>query len=73
MNSWGKEDTELSVRLINNGIQKIKLKCLAVCYHLHHIISSRTGLSINNTILSLAINNKTKFCRNGINKYAIRN
>ena len=73
MNSWGKEDTELSVRLMNNGMQKIKLKCLAVCYHLHHTISSRTGLNINNTILNLAINNKTKFCTNGINKYAIRN
>ena len=71
MNSWGKEDTELSIRLMNNGMQKIKLKCLAVCYHLHHTISSRTGLNINNTILNLAINNKTKFCANGINKYAI--
>ena len=73
MNSWGKEDTELSVRLMNNGMKKKKIKCLAVCYHLHHTISSRAGLNINNTILNLAINNKIKFCTNGINKYASRN
>ena len=70
MTSWGKEDTELSVRLMNSGLQKHKLKCLAVCYHLHHTLSSRNGLNINNTILNLAIQNKTQFCINGINKYA---
>jgi glycosyltransferase involved in cell wall biosynthesis len=70
MIGWGKEDTELSVRLMNSGLQKHKLKCLAVCYHLHHTISSRSGLNINNTILDLAIKNKTHICTNGINKYA---
>ena len=73
MIGWGKEDTELSVRLMNSGLQKHKLKCLAVCYHLHHTISSRSGLNINNTILNLAIKNKTQICTNGINKYANRN
>jgi len=72
MIGWGKEDTELSVRLINNNLQKHKLKCRAVCYHLHHKISSRRGLNINNTILELALQNKIKKCSNGADKYANR-
>jgi len=70
MTGWGKEDTELSVRLMNSGLQKLKLKCLAVCYHLHHKISSKEGLNINNSILTLIINEKREICINGINKYA---
>jgi len=68
MTGWGKEDTELSVRLMNSGLQK--LKCLAVCYHLHHKISSKEGLNINNSILHLVIKEKKEICNNGINKYA---
>ena len=52
MKRWGKEDTELSFRLINIGLQKHKIKCLAVCYHLYHPILSKEGLNINNTILA---------------------
>ena len=70
MTGWGKEDTELSVRLMNIGLQKLKLKCLAVCYHLHHKISSKEGFNINNSILSMVIKEKREVCTNGINKYA---
>ena len=52
MIGWGKEDTELSVRLMNKGIQKNKLKCLAICYHLHHNISSRSGQNTSSTVCS---------------------
>ena len=72
MTGWGKEDTELSIRLINNNLQKHQLKCRAVCYHLHHKLSSRRGLNINNAILELALQNKIKKCSNGVNKYANR-
>jgi len=68
MTVWEKEDTELSVRLMNSGLQK--LKYLAVCYHLHHKILSKEGLNINNSILTLIINKKREVCINGINKYA---
>jgi hypothetical protein len=72
MKGWGKEDTELSVRLMNNNLQKYKLKCRAVCYHLHHKIASKKGLTLNKNILESAIHNKTKRCSNGVNKYATR-
>ena len=70
MTGWGKEDTELSVRLMNSSLQKLKLKCLAVCYHLHHELSCKEGLNINNSILLLVIKEKREICINGINKYA---
>ena len=70
MNGWGKEDTELSVRLMNSGLQKLKLKCLTVCYHLNHKISSKKGYNINNNILKIVVEEKKVFCSNGINKYA---
>lgn len=73
MKGWGKEDTELSVRLMNTGIKKYKLKCLAICYHLYHNSASRKGLNLNNTILAETISTKKIRCLNGINKYAKRN
>lgn len=73
MKGWGKEDTELSVRLINTRVKKYKLKCLAICYHLYHNSSSRKGLNMNNTILAETISTKKISCINGINKYAKRN
>ena len=69
MKGWGKEDTELSFRLINIGLQKHKIKCLAVCYHLYHPILSKEGLNINNTILADTISENKVSCKNGINKY----
>lgn len=73
MIGWGKEDTELSVRLMNKGLQKYKLKFKAICYHLHHHILSREGLNINNTILKETISTKKTSCKKGINQYANRN
>ncbi len=73
MTGWGKEDSELSARLINNNIKKLKLKHLAVSYHLHHNIFSRDGLNINNTILEETLDKKRKNCTNGISKYASGN
>ena len=72
MIGWGKEDTELSVRLMNKGLQKYKLKFKAICYHLHHHISSREELNINNTILNETISTKKTRCNKGINQYANR-
>tara|TARA_B100001758_G_C18271150_1_gene536461 strand:- start:70 stop:789 length:720 start_codon:yes stop_codon:yes gene_type:complete len=69
MKGWGKEDTELSVRLMNIGLKKHQLKYLAICYHLNHKLSKRKGLNINNTILANTISENKIFCKNGINKH----
>lgn len=69
MVGWGKEDTELSARFINLGMKKNNLKCLAICYHLHHKILSKEGLNVNTKILSKTITENKKSCTNGINNY----
>jgi len=70
MIGWGKEDTELSVRLMNTGLKKKHLKFNANCYHLYHKLVEREGLNINKNILSETILKKKTSCKKGINQYA---
>ena len=69
LTGWGKEDTELSARLINNNLKKRKLKFNAITFHLNHKSSSRENLDENNGILQKVIEEKIIKCKNGIEKY----
>lgn len=69
MIGWGKEDTELSARLINNNILKKQLKNCALCYHLEHKTVAREGLNKNILILENTILKKQTYCENGVAKY----
>jgi len=71
MTGWGKEDTELSARLINNNILKKHLKFCAISYHLEHKILKRNGINKNIGILKNTILEKTRKCKNGVNKYLL--
>lgn len=72
MNGWGKEDSELSVRLMNKGCKKLQLKFNATCYHLHHKINNKKNISINTDILQQAIIKKISYCKKGIKQYENR-
>ena len=71
MTGWGKEDTELSARLIHNNILKKHLKFCAISYHLEHKISEKKGLNKNSKILKNTVLRKTKYCENGVDKYLL--
>lgn len=71
MIGWGKEDTELSARLINNNILKKQLINCALTYHLEHKTFERKGLNKNIKILKNTILKKQKYCKNGVAKYFI--
>ncbi len=71
MTGWGKEDTELSARLIHNNILKRHLKFCAISYHLEHKISEKEGLNKNSEILKNTVLRKTKYCENGVDKYLL--
>ena len=71
MTGWGKEDTELSARLIHNNILKRHLKFCAISYHLEHKISEKEGLNKNSEILKNTVLGKTKYCENGVDKYLL--
>jgi len=63
---WGKEDTELIVRLYNNGIKRKNLKFGGIQYHIYHPENSRKYLESNIKMLEYAIEQKSTWCENGI-------
>lgn len=69
LEGWGKEDSELVVRMINTGIIRKFIKFAGIVYHLHHIENSRNSLNINTDMYEKAIKEKHIYCSNGINKY----
>ena len=66
---WGKEDSEFIVRLLNSGINRKNLRFNAVQLHLWHNENTRASLKQNDAIFKNAIDNKTKWCDNGIQRY----
>ena len=66
---WGREDNEFIVRLLNSGINRKNVHFNAIQFHLWHKDNSRESLERNNLILKEAINNRIKWCDNGINRY----
>ena len=66
---WGREDSEFIVRMLNKGIhrQTIRFNCLA--FHIWHNENKRDSLCKNDQILKNAIEKRTHWCKNGINKY----
>lgn len=68
MTGWGLEDTELDVRLMNNGILKRQIKFSAIEYHLEHKTNSRDKLNLNKQILDDTIKKNLKITNNGILK-----
>lgn len=68
MVGWGREDSEISARLINAGLIKNKLKFSGIQYHIYHVENSREGVNLNDAILSKSIENNTLYITNGISK-----
>ncbi|HPI79411.1 MAG TPA: galactosyltransferase-related protein, partial [Cyclobacteriaceae bacterium] len=66
---WGREDTEMAVRLMNTGVKRYNLKLVGFGYHLFHPENSREMLSVNDGILSKTISERLMRCVNGVNKY----
>jgi predicted glycosyltransferase involved in capsule biosynthesis len=66
---WGREDNEIAVRLINNGIQKRVIKFGAVVFHIFHPEKPRSNLTKNDNILQEAIELKKTSCPIGLNQY----
>lgn len=65
---WGKEDNEISVRLLNAGKQLTLVSHLCIVYHLYHNEVSRNDLHSNESILQETLQNNIKRTSNGIVK-----
>ncbi|MES2430399.1 MAG: glycosyltransferase family 2 protein [Bacteroidota bacterium] len=66
---WGREDSDLYVRLLNTGVKRFNIKFAAITYHLWHKEISRDKLSLNDRLLEESIKQKRTWCPNGIDKY----
>lgn len=66
---WGKEDNDISIRLINNSkkLKIIKFNC--VIYHLYHKEQERLTLKENDDIFTKSIYENFTSIENGLNKY----
>jgi glycosyltransferase involved in cell wall biosynthesis len=66
---WGREDSELAIRLINAGINKRFLKFGSISYHLFHKEVSREMEQKNIQMMKNAEINKITRTANGMDKY----
>lgn len=66
---WGREDTELVIRLYNKGIQRVYFKLQGIVYHLYHKEYDRTSVLKNDEVVQQAIENKLTWCEKGVAQY----
>ena len=67
--TWGREDSEFIMRLLNSGINRKNIRFNAIQFHLWHNENIRSSLEKNDVILQEAINNHNQWCNNGIDSY----
>ncbi len=68
---WGREDSELAVRLYNLGLMRREHPFMAVCFHLWHPENDMSNLEVNNTLLKSMMNSGKNVCVNGL--FTLRN
>ena len=71
---WGHEDSDLTLRMLNNHKTKLVLKFSAIVYHLYHPEhTSKTDQSGNKHYIEETLRQKISWTDNGINKYLTEN
>jgi glycosyltransferase involved in cell wall biosynthesis len=63
---WGREDSDICIRLINAGVKKKFIKFSAVQYHLHHPLASRDQFEANDVLIEQNKLQQISFCKNGL-------
>jgi glycosyltransferase involved in cell wall biosynthesis len=66
---WGREDTEMIVRLFNIGKLRINAKFSALAFHLYHEEKSKSNISMNDNFLAQSIKARSIWCDNGLIKF----
>lgn len=66
---WGLEDTELSCRLQNSGVERRTIKNAAIVFHQFHPECPRNRVDTNDSILQETIAHKLKYCELGVAQY----
>lgn len=66
---WGREDSELIIRMMNNGVLGRRLRYRGIVYHIWHKVKDQSRFETNDSLQEKAIAEKSKWCKNGIDKY----
>ena len=66
---WGKEDSELAIRLLNTGTKKLFLKMGGITYHLYHKEASKENEAANVVFMNESIEQKKKWADRGLSQY----
>lgn len=66
---WGREDSDLAIRMGNNGVKAKRIRYAGIVFHIHHKINSKDNFELNDKIQSETIANKTVRIQNGVDKY----
>lgn len=65
--SWGREDSDIAMRMMHAGVKRINLKWAAVCYHMYHKMEQPS--TTNDSLLFEVIANKSIISVIGINQH----
>jgi glycosyltransferase involved in cell wall biosynthesis len=65
---WGREDSELIIRLFNLGIRRVDVRGWALCFHLWHPPASRENVSRNDQLAFQAQATKLVRCAQGLDQ-----
>lgn len=66
---WGREDSDLVIRMGNKGVKAKRLRYAGIVYHIHHKINSKHNFELNDKMQNETIEKKITFIENGVNKY----
>lgn len=66
---WGREDSDLVIRMGNNGVIAKRLRYAGIVFHIHHKINSRDNFEANERIQQETIEKKIIRCEKGVDQY----
>ena len=66
---WGREDSELAIRLLNSSVRRLDVRGWALCYHLWHPPVNREKLAVNDELLAKAVREEHVRCEQGLNRH----
>lgn len=66
---WGREDSELILRMMHNGVFGKRLRYGGIVYHIWHNVKDQSRFGINDSLQKETQADCSKWCKNGIDKY----
>lgn len=66
---WGREDSDLVIRMGNNGVKAKRIRYAGIVFHIHHKINSKQNFELNDKIQNETILKKTIRVVKGIDQY----